>query len=150
MAHAIEAFIGPASVMRTRFAWCAPLTVELVLVPVDEGLFRDEEPIAPFYALRPSILAAARASLSPAGYREVPTALGYIETDYFGGPGDQRGAAWLGDTVLVAPQEAADIVNAVLRALGVVRDLGKDEWDTVGLARYRSNDTILAAAMQGR
>jgi hypothetical protein len=48
--------------------------------------------------------------------------------------------------VLVSPQETDGIVNTVLQALGVRRAFWKDEWDTVGLVRYRSNGAILEAA----
>jgi len=142
MSHRVEAFVGLGSKLRPVFRCCAPLQAGLVLVPITElgTALRDELPIAPFYALTPSVLAAARKRVS------ADTMLGYIETDYFAGPGEQRGAAWLGDDVLVSPQQADSIVNTVLRTLGVVRAPGKDEWDTIDLVRYRSTDDIVTAA----
>jgi hypothetical protein len=59
--------------------------------------------------------------------------LAYIETDYFGGVGDQRAACWIrGERVL-----ANGLVNRALALLGVRASAGKDEWDTVGLGKHR-------------
>jgi hypothetical protein len=92
--------------------------------------------VAPFERLSSSLLAALRTRLD-----DIP--FGYIETEYFGGVGWQRAAAWRGAHVLVAPREHQGVVNEVLRALGVVRTSACDEWDTAGLADFRNNDAIV-------
>lgn len=63
-----------------------------------------------------------------------------INSDYFGGHGDQWAVAYEGSRLVVG--EAAS-VNEALRALGVVRAPGLDEWDTIGLGDYRSNPDYL-------
>lgn len=57
-----------------------------------------------------------------------------IMTDYFGGIGEQRAAAFRGTQFI--PTEPT--INAALRVLGVVRKDGLDEFDTVGLSKHRS------------
>ena len=142
MSHRIEAFVGLGSRLRFAFRYCAPLRGDLVLVSITEvpAQLPGEQPISPFHKLTPRALAAARECVPS------DTPFGYVETEYFGGVGEQCGAVWFGGGVLVAPQQADRIVNTVLRTLGVVRALGKDEWDTVDLARYRSTDDIVSAA----
>ena len=88
MSHHVEAFIGHGSLLRSQFACSCSLSGDLFLVPV-EAVSRplgDEELIAPFRALTPSVLAAARSHVAPSAV------LGYIETEYFGGVGERRGA----------------------------------------------------------
>jgi hypothetical protein len=76
----------------------------------------------------------------------------YIETRYFGGVGGQ-GAAFFTDGALIFGPEwdetgsiGAGPINAALRMLGV-RTTGPaiDEFDTVGLGRFRSMDAALGA-----
>ncbi|MEM0961224.1 MAG: hypothetical protein AAGK21_01630 [Bacteroidota bacterium] len=57
-----------------------------------------------------------------------------LVTNYFGGIGGQAAAAYQGDRWLT---EGEDSINAALRALGVRPEDGKDEFDTVGLGRFR-------------
>ncbi len=63
-----------------------------------------------------------------------------IQSDYFGGDGDQWAIAYEGERSLLAPNAT---VNQALRELGVVRADGLDEWDTIGLADYRHNPDYL-------
>jgi len=57
-----------------------------------------------------------------------------IMSDYFGGVGEQWAIAFEGERALAS----GGSINAALRELGVVRAAGLDEWDTIGLADYRS------------
>lgn len=59
-----------------------------------------------------------------------------IQSDYFGGDGDQWAIVFEGERCLL---DANAKVNAALRELGVIRRAGNDEWDTIGLADYRRN-----------
>lgn len=66
------------------------------------------------------------------------TKLAYIETDYFGGTGTQGGLLYENGRVAVAPRAAeSGVINALLAELGVWREPGKDEFDSLGLGRYR-------------
>ena len=61
-----------------------------------------------------------------------------IETDYFGGVGDQAAAVYRGDKEVMAPAVGAvGPINQALRHLGVQAAAGTDEFDAVGLGRFR-------------
>lgn len=69
----------------------------------------------------------------------------YIETEYFGGTGSQAAAAFV-DGELVLAEHHVDMrdshrrdgpINKALRLLGVSASGDRDEFDTLGLARFR-------------
>jgi hypothetical protein len=68
-----------------------------------------------------------------------------IETDYFGGTGSQAAAVYQGRVEVMAPESSAITpvshsigpINNALRQLGVRAIVGRDEFETVGLYRYR-------------
>jgi hypothetical protein len=67
-----------------------------------------------------------------------------IETDYFGGQGDQAAAVYRGDRVVMAPKAGAvGPINEALRHLGVRALPGLDEFDTVSLRHFRDFDNLL-------
>ena len=62
----------------------------------------------------------------------------YLETDYFGGMGSQAAAAFSGGSlVATAPLTGEEAINTALRSIGVVASSGLDEFDSIGLSRYR-------------
>ena len=64
-----------------------------------------------------------------------------IETDYFGGIGDQVAAVYRKghDLPLFASERVMQgAINYALRAIGVHARNGADEFDTLGLGRYRN------------
>jgi hypothetical protein len=62
-----------------------------------------------------------------------------VMTDYFGGTGSQWGCVFRG---AVRSSEGRTI-NEALRALGIVRREGQDEFDTVGLGNHRHSPDYL-------
>ena len=72
--------------------------------------------------------------------RRCPVA--YIETDYVGGAGTQAAAVYVeGLSVMVRGAcEARGAVSEALKTLGVIRGKASDEFEAVGLPRYRSMD----------
>ncbi len=61
-----------------------------------------------------------------------------IETNYFGGEGDQAAAVYRGVQEVMPPEQGEfGPINRALRCLGVQAPAGKDEFDTVELGRYR-------------
>lgn len=67
--------------------------------------------------------------------------LAHIQTDYFGGSGEQFATLVLeGKAVNVESVESP--INEALSKLGVVKDEGVDEFDTLHLGRYRSNSDL--------
>lgn len=67
-----------------------------------------------------------------------------IETDYFGGTGDQAAAVYCGGRTLMEPRRAAiGPINQALQHLGVRAGPFLDEFDTVGLGRFRTLEDLL-------
>ena len=121
----------------------APLRQGFVLVPLTNRLFdlvRDRHPELEgsadevLWKLSSSMEHVLR-NLS----RKDPVA--YIETDYFGGAGDQAATAWADGRVMVSPRrDRRGPINDALRAIGVRLVGGGDEFDSVGLIQYRQMD----------
>jgi hypothetical protein len=63
-----------------------------------------------------------------------------IQTEYFGGAGDQWACAFIGDH---RESGASATIDDALRILGVVRRGNLDEFDTVGLGAHRSQPEYL-------
>ncbi|MHC2070096.1 hypothetical protein ACYFX5_21690 [Bremerella sp. T1] len=71
--------------------------------------------------------------------RDTPFAI--LQTDYFGGQGYQVAAVYQGNKMLMAPERASiGPINKALKLLGVVCAVGKDEFESLGLERYRRWD----------
>jgi hypothetical protein len=72
----------------------------------------------------------------------------YIETEYFGGEGDQGAILWDHSRVIFEPQrDSADTdeeplfpINTVLNLLGVTVSSENDEFDEIGLGNVRKNE----------
>jgi hypothetical protein len=76
--------------------------------------------------------------------------LAYVETDYFGGVGGQGAAVYSGRAVLMEPEwREAHSINRALALIGVKRHLLGDQFQALGLGRYRSNDDLIEAADRG-
>lgn len=63
--------------------------------------------------------------------------LAYLETDYFGGIGTQAGLLFEKGNMTVEPVEGEGTINYILERMGVYRERGKDEFDSLGLGNYR-------------
>ena len=61
-----------------------------------------------------------------------------ITTDYFGGVGEQTAKLFINNERVYNGEKGSPI-NEVLKRMGVLRKDGMDEYDTIGLGRYRSN-----------
>jgi hypothetical protein len=73
--------------------------------------------------------------------------IAYIETDYFGGTGEQCAISWSQGTILCGPLRSNEktpfnhrAINCVLQSLGVLRGNSCDEFAALGLNRYRENE----------
>lgn len=66
-----------------------------------------------------------------------------ISTDYFGGWGIQEAKLFVNNKKEYSKSSEQDMklapINDVLKMMGVVADVGKDEFDTINLSNYRSN-----------
>lgn len=66
-----------------------------------------------------------------------------IETDYFGGFGDQSAKLFRGSEIIYEGDSRSgkmDPINDALKLMGVKRKPGMDEFDTIGLGNYRTNN----------
>lgn len=71
----------------------------------------------------------------------------YLETEYFGGMGNQAAVAFaVGAPVPPTPLVGNGAINAALRSIGIVASSGVDEFDFVGLSRYRHTSDWKEAA----
>lgn len=71
------------------------------------------------------------------------TRFAYIETNYCGGVCTQAGILYANGSVSIAPREGEGSINLLLKALGVWRMPGKDEFDSLRLGIYRRMDKWL-------
>lgn len=65
-----------------------------------------------------------------------------ISTDYFGGPGHQSAKLFINNKKEYdksSEYNYCNPINDVLKVMGVIKKLGNDEFDTIGLGNYRSN-----------
>lgn len=132
MGYDLDAFIGPIDVLRTwqRLkppAVVHPLTDQLGLVPITGPLE---------LALLPDEPAAWARAASKAA------TLAFVSAGYFGGEGDQTAAVFARGQCIAS----AVTINRALELLGVSAADGMDEFDTVGLGRYRKTGRWAAAA----
>ncbi len=111
---------------------------DYVLIPLSAktpGFEGDE--IQPFYNLTTEITKLAIA-LSFEGK------CAYIETEYFGGVGEQIAIAWHNGKCIFEASTVDNAVNQALKVLGVVLPHPyTDEFFTLGLGRYRSNQKVI-------
>lgn len=67
-----------------------------------------------------------------------------ISTDYFGGMGNQSAKVFVNNEKVFDEDDEFDYkirpINSALKLLGVERKDGMDEFDTIGLGKYRHND----------
>lgn len=71
----------------------------------------------------------------------------YVETDYFGGYGDQSASYYKDGKLIYEDLNSHGCINECLSRMGIVRDkdnYGKvDEFDTIGLGKFRTNESII-------
>ncbi len=144
MGHQIQAVIGKREAIQV-FAdcWVQDRVVDLPqdcgMVFLTDALFDgitelfdgpDREEASPLVlftsAIRRALEEAAR-----------PGPLVYIETDYAGGYGTQAGVLLERGKVVLGPVEGEGTVDRLLNAIGVWHRPGEDEFDALGLGRYR-------------
>ena len=153
MGHCITAIISssPAvsSILRSASSLVAvPLVDGLSLIPLDDDAL---DSIASDYTHTVdgfTYLSASLAAFLADHSRQA--ALVYLETEYFGGDGSQAAVAYRdGQTLSPTPSSGDGAINRALRCLGITQHTAFDEFDYVGLSRYRhTSDWIEAATTQ--
>lgn len=162
MAYELEAFLGAESTIDRAIkdlgqARCVPLAQGVAMIPMTQGLFeelqaaygRGEEPPEK----QRDYLTAAVAEWARAASRQ--GLLAYCEVAYANTMGGQSVVIWAEGAELERLDDD-DSVNQALRRLGVTCEgthlgehgmlQGQDEWDTVGLGRFRRTEKWLDLA----
>lgn len=140
MAHHIHAIIGAAAVVAraaelgltgapialdSGFAWVPVPDHEIDHLAETTALPRSpwDERFVHFGSVLPAIIAEL----------SMHSPVAYIETEYFGGVGEQVATAFDHRVRILE----CGSVNEALRAIGVRAARGRDEWDTLGLSGHR-------------
>lgn len=149
MVHSINAVVGPADTVRKIVVVAGgppptALPFGLVIAPLAEAQ------IEKLTGTNLGEIAKGFSYFSPSLERALADAAGecvfaYIETEYSGGIGTQAAALFSGQEAavrLIEPDIYARAtpnspINSALRALGVRSASARDEFDTVGLGRFR-------------
>jgi hypothetical protein len=160
MAHTLKAVIGrtpDATELGSRWvlARLIALPQGMAMIPLTARLLDDMEKLVSS-ARHPR---GEKSGLLPAALSSVlekvtqDCSLGYIETDYFGGVGSQTAALWRNGRLVLGPllrethwdaesgqhiDSGPAAINDVLVQLGVKRGRSVDEFDALGLSKYRS------------
>lgn len=148
MGHSIKAIIGNKDVVDRLKDKITDLEFSVEKLPQDYYLIYYSEALAEYVLkqeLDNKVLEYLQKILSPLNFV-------VIETDYFGGSGEQTASLVRNDEkVLVHYSDGSGLdrslaypermlnepINAMLRGLGVTRDFDKDEFDTLELWKYR-------------
>ena len=141
MGHYVTAIIGKSPVIESILSGRSLVAVDLrdgfLLVPLEDEDFDSLD-------LDCSGATDGFVHLSP-GFMEFCAEqsrhgpLVYLETEYFGGVGDQAAAAFSNGSVLrPTPLSGDGSINAALRMIGVVAANNLDEFDFIGLSRHRN------------
>jgi hypothetical protein len=171
MSHYIQALIASRDILKSvqcaySTACVISLPQNLALLPVTKAFADDVAQAKSSPAQLPfdqfTILTGALAELAKELSETAPVV--YVETEYFGGRGAQAAAVWQNGEIVFGPLLSKNIeegqpgvfatslsdeaINQALRSIGVVVTDDRDEFDTVGLGQYRSNDGWLKAATE--
>lgn len=157
MGHYVQAFVGSKPLLESvqqRFGVSRVVELEqgLFLLPLTEELY-DALPSAPaafewagefhFLFLDSKVVAL----LKEASQAE---SLAYVETEYFGGDGGQGAIVARGGEIVLGPSKGDGSINAALNLLGAKKAGAHDEFEAVGLGRFRSNDDWIEQPRYGR
>ena len=158
MAHSIHAFVcRPGLFHRLRMncpAAAAPLAQNMRLVAMTHELWKV------MYAHFHAGPAPDRAQIRLSNWRKPERAflerlstggtVAFIETNYFGGEGNQGAIVAKSGKIVFGPDVArSGVVNRALRLLGVSRGKDEfDEFDSLGLGEFRDNADIIRAFLR--
>ena len=161
MAHSVKLFVGPLLVLRpflevSDHAGIYALTPDasLFVVPYSDELQDDIHGANGTGEWLEDGPRLSTGDMTFAARASATAKIGYLETEYFGGAGEQSAALWAGGQLVLGPlslhvdgygagrPRSLWPINAVLRGLGVETDGRMDEFDAIGLGNYRSNSAI--------
>lgn len=147
MGHSVQLVVGRDNAIGHFLArWPGTRAVDLQggwrAIPVDDAL---RQAIADRFpdAILPEALdyAPPGIALALTEATKLSGGLAYVETDYFGGTGEQSAMACMDGREVFAPARsrgAGGPINGALRAIGATRSEADDEFDMIGLGFRRS------------
>jgi hypothetical protein len=163
LSHVLHAVVGSTKSVKElsnqwELAYYIALPQSFAMIPFTSALFDDITELMNISAPDPflefeRLSASAEIVLSDASKFG---ALGYIETDYFGGCGTQSAIAWSKGKILLGALKSETIwnggsyeeippgksaINQVLSVLGVWTNEEKDEFDMLGLGNFRDTES---------
>ncbi len=153
MAHSIHAFIAPRAAVDGAGLECPAALVRLpqglTLLPITGELWSSIHGGTDAGEQRYRGLSLSRWDDAEDAFLKClarDAAAAYVETDYFGGGGEQAAIAARGGRIVFGPRRGEHgPVNAALRILGVRKEKGLDEFDTLGLRLFRDNGKLVRA-----
>ncbi|MFK7969119.1 MAG: hypothetical protein AB8F95_02075 [Bacteroidia bacterium] len=160
MAHHINIILAKEATIRSiESAWVLAHAIKLpqgfAMIPISIDLVEDMEELedkpkthekSPLGSLPPTLhqylLANSRQS-----------EIAYIETEYFGGTGHQAAILYKDQNIALGPlitennywekdSEDQQAINAILSKMGVWCNQDKDEFEMLGLGKWRSNEEM--------
>lgn len=148
MAYCIEAIISSQSALEVHAAKYAsaavvPLNGGFALIPVTEALLDElgtDGATGQFCKFTPAIAEWLRAISESA-----PAA--YVEAEFFGGAGGQNATVWAEGEEFLPATRSFSAINLALKNLGFGRGSAFDEFEAIGLDRYRHTDAWLVDAL---
>jgi len=66
--------------------------------------------------------------------------LAYVESEFFGGQGGHIGIIWGNGKRVYFGEHGKNTMNEIMKRLGINRTLMKDEFETVGLSKFRHTE----------
>lgn len=134
MTHHISGFIGPTEHLKNNTkdlsnAEVILLTQGMSFLPLNEDLYKEIN--YTFHKNLPMKWLVNR-------FRSMPFV--WIETDYFGGSGTQSAIIWQNGKKKRLRSVNGNNIDNALKLLGVKCDGNMDEFDTLGLGNYRTNE----------
>lgn len=157
MGHCIQAIIGSKHVLdflQQRFgvSRVVELSQGFFLLPMLEE-FYDALPTAPVTFAWESefhfrFLDSKVVALLMEASKE--DAVVYVETEYFGGAGDQGAVVAREGKIVFGPAGGDGSINAALGLIGAKKEAASDEFAAIGLGRFRSNNDWIQQPRYGR
>ncbi len=115
---------------------------ELYIMPMSDELFDEINNYKPSNHIGSFIFLNERIANLLAAASEDGT-IAYFEADYFGGTGYQSSIVWVNQDVVFSEEKSKDAFNKSLKLMGVRKKEGCNEFETVGLNRFRGTEEWL-------
>lgn len=142
MSYTLQAIIANPDQVAIAGSCSVELPQDYILIPFSDA-FREIYQI-PFLPLTDEDLVGLPDELNSLCARLSETGeLAYVEAEYFGGTGEQSSAVWKGGECVGLFAFEPSAINLALQLIGVNRDGMVDEFDALGLGRYRDTERWL-------